>query len=160
MTITHEKWLRCKMDFICGKGSQREVAKLHGIGKSSVEKRAVIEGWSELRVEYEAAQIAKLFPSPPLSLPPVSVAPDGVVSSEWLAQRQELYFRENAALLDKARCLIEQKLANEINDPDSLTKLISALGEIADVENRLLGLNHPRKNKRNSEESKSDIPDV
>jgi hypothetical protein len=152
MSITHEIWLRCKTDYITGKGSLREVAARHGVAKSSVEKKALNEKWTRLRDEFEAAQLAKLIPPPPPTLPPVPVAPDGVVSSEWLAQRQELYYRETAALVDKARSLLAKKLADEKNDlgTDELAKLTSALGGIVDAENKLLGLNHRQKDKRGS----------
>ena len=152
MSITHEIWLRCKTDYLTGKGSLREVAGRHGVAKSSVEKKARNEGWTQLRDEFEAAQLAKLIPPPPPTLPPVPVAPDGVVSSEWLAQRQELYYRENAALVDKARSWLAKKLADEKNDlgTDELAKLTSALGGIVDAESKLLGLNHRQKDKPGS----------
>jgi hypothetical protein len=149
MSITHEIWLRCKTDYLTGKGSLREVAARHGVAKSSVEKKARNEGWTRLRREFEAAQLAKLLPPVLPTLPPVPVAPDGVVSDSWLAQRQEIYYRENAALVDKARGLLAKKLADEKGDlgTDGLAKLTSALGGIVDAENKLLGLNHRQKGK-------------
>lgn len=152
MSITHEIWLRCKTDYLTGKGSLREVAGRHGVAKSSVEKKARNEGWTQLRCEFEAAQLAKLIPPPQPTLPPVPVAPDGVVSSEWLAQRQELYYRENAALVDKARSWLAKKLADEKNDlgTDELAKLTNALGALVDTENKFLGLNHRQKDKPGS----------
>ena len=152
MSITHETWTACRADYITGKGSLREVAARHGVAKSSVEKKALTEEWTRLRQEFEATQLAKLFPAAPPTLPPVPVAPDGVVSSEWLAQRQELYYRETAALVDKARSLLAKKLADEKNDlgTDELAKLTNALGGIVDAENKLLGLNHRQKDKPGS----------
>jgi hypothetical protein len=149
MSITHEIWLRCKTDYLTGKGSLRVVAGRHGVAQSSIEKRARQEAWTRLRCEFEAAQLAKLLPPAPPTPPPVPIAPDGVVSSSWLAQRQEIYYRENAALVDKARGLLAKKLADEKNDlgTDGLAKLTSALGGIVDAENKLLGLNHRQKGK-------------
>jgi len=149
MSITHETWLRCKTDYLTGKGSLREVAARHGVAKSSVEKKARIEGWTRLRREFEAAQLAKFIPPAPPTLPPVPVAPDGIVSSAWLAQRQEIYYQHNAELLDKARGLLAKKLADEKGDlgTDGLAKLTSALGGIVDAENKLLGLNYRQKGK-------------
>ena len=146
MSITHSTWLAAKTDYITGKGSLREVAARHGVAKGSVEKKARIEGWTRLRREFESAQLAKLFPPPAPTLPPAPVAPGGVVSDHWLAQRQEVYYRENAALLDKARSLLSKKLADEKDlGMDGLAKLTSALGGIVDAENKLLGLNHRQK---------------
>ena len=149
MSITHEIWLRCKTDYLTGKGSLREVATRHGVAKSSVEKKARNEEWTRLRREFEAAQLAKLLPPAPPTLPPAPVASDGVVSDRWLAQRQEIYYRENSALVDKARGLLVKKLADEKNDlgMDGLAKLTNALGGIVDAENKLLGLNHRQKGK-------------
>ena len=145
MTITHEIWLRCKTDYLTGKGSLAVVAARHGVAKGSIEKRALKEGWTELRSEFEAAQLAKLIPPPPPVPPPVPVAPDGNISSEWLAQRQSLYYRENAALLDKVRTLLIAKLAEEQElSADGLAKLTSVLGGIVDAENKLLGLRDRR----------------
>ena len=147
MSITHEIWLRCKTDYLTGKGSLREVAARHGVAKSSVEKKARNEGWMRLRREFEAAQLAKLLPPVLPALPLAPVAPGGIVSDSWLAQRQEIYYRENAALVDKARGLLAKKLADEKGDlgTDGLAKLTSALGGIVDAENKLLGLNHRQK---------------
>jgi hypothetical protein len=147
MSITHEIWLRCKTDYLTGKGSLRDVAGRHGVAKSSVEKKARNEGWTRLRHEFEAAQLAKLIPSAPPTLPPVPVAPGGVVSDSWLAQRVDIYYQRNAELLDKARGLLAKKLADEKGDlgTDGLAKLTSALGGIVDAENKLLGLNHRQK---------------
>jgi hypothetical protein len=152
MSITHEIWLRCKTDYITGKGSLREVAARHGVAKSSVEKKARNEEWTKLRCEFETVQLAKLIPAAPPTLPPVPVAPDGVVSDSWLAQRVEIYYQRNAELLDKARSLVAKKLADENNDlaTDELAKLTSALGGIVDAENKLLGLNHRQKDKPGS----------
>jgi hypothetical protein len=146
VSITHEIWLHCKTDYLTGKGSLREVAGRHGVAKSSVEKKARNEGWTRLRKEFEAAQLAKLFPSALPSLPPVPVAPDGVVSDGWLAQRVEIYYQRNAELLDKARGLLSKRLTDEKDlGTDGLAKLTSALGGIVDAENKLLGLNHRQK---------------
>jgi hypothetical protein len=146
MNITHETWLRCKMDYITGKGSLREVAARHGIAKSSVEKKARTEEWTRLRREFEKCQLEKLLP-PALPSPPLApVAPDGIVSDSWLAQRVEIYYQRNAELLDKARSLLAKKLADEKDlGTDGLAKLTSALGGIVDAENKLLGLNHRQK---------------
>jgi hypothetical protein len=73
MYITHEIWLRCKTDYLTGKGSLCELAALHGIARSSVEKKARKEEWTRLRTEFEAAQIAKLMP-PALPSPPLDCA--------------------------------------------------------------------------------------
>ena len=152
MIIQRETWTQCREDYLRGRGSLAVVASRHGLKKASVEKCAKREGWTKLRCEFEAAQLAKLIPPPQPTLPPVPVAPDGVVSSEWLAQRQELYYRENAALVDKARSWLAKKLADEKNDlgTDELAKLTNALGGIVDAENKLLGLNHRQKDKPGS----------
>jgi|ERR1035437_1484872 hypothetical protein len=152
MSITHEIWLRCKTDYVVGRGSLREVAARHGVGKSSLEKKALNEEWTRLRSEFESAQLAKLIPTAPPTLPPMPVAPDGIISDSWLAQRVEIYYQRNAELLDKARSLVAKKLADENNDlaTDKLAKLTSALGGIVDAENKLLGLNHRQKDKRES----------
>jgi len=146
MSITHETWLRCKTDYITGKGSLTVVAGRHGVAKGSVEKKSLKEGWTGLRAEFEAAQLAKLIPPPPPTLPEAPIAPDGTVSEEWLRDRQGLYYRENAALVDKARLLLAKKLADEANDlgTDGLAKLTSALGGIVDAESKLLGLRERR----------------
>lgn len=149
MSITRETWTSCRADYISGKGSLAAVARLHGLRPGSVERRASVEGWTRLRREYEAAQLAKLIPPVPLAPPPVPVAPDGTVSAQWLAQRQELYYRENAALVDRARALLAKKLADENSElgTDGLAKLTSALGGIVDAENKLLGLNQRQRGK-------------
>ncbi len=149
MSITHEIWLRCKTDYLTGTGSLRAVAARHGVAQSSIEKRARKEEWTRLRREFEKRQLEKLLPPAPPTLPPVPIAPDGVVSDRWLAQRQEIYYRENAALVDKARSLLAKKLADEKGDlgTDGLAKLTNALGGIVDAENKLLGLNHRQKGK-------------
>jgi hypothetical protein len=145
MSITHEIWLRCKTDYITGKGSLREVAGRHGVAKSSIEKRARNEEWTRLRREFEAAQLAKLIPAAPPSLPPVPVAPDGVVSDSWLAQRVEIHYRQNAALLDKTRTLLDAKLtASEKPSADELGKMTTALSGIVSAEIALLGLNRKK----------------
>lgn len=146
--IIYETWLRCKTDYITGKGSLREVAARHGIAKSSVEKRARQEQWTRLRREFEKNQLEKLLPPTPPSLPPVPVAPGGVVSDQWMQSRMEIYYRRNAELLDKSRKLLETKLDDEKNlGTDALAKLTSALGGIVDAENKLLGLNHRQRGK-------------
>ncbi|HEY5298630.1 MAG TPA: hypothetical protein VIK59_11985 [Verrucomicrobiae bacterium] len=149
MSITHEIWLRCKTDYLTGKGSLREVAARHGVAKSSVEKKARQEQWTRLRREFEKCQLEKLLP-PMLPSPPLApVASDGVVSDSWLAQRVEIYYQRNAELLDKARGLLSKKLADEKDlGTDGLAKLTSALGGIVDAENKLLGLNHRQKGKQ------------
>jgi hypothetical protein len=125
------------------------VAGRHGVAKGSVEKKARKENWTELRAEFEAAQLAKLFPPPPPTLPEAPVAPDGVVSDRWLESRMDIYYRRNAELLDKARTLLAAKLAGEKElSADHLGKLTSALGGIVDAENKLLGLRDRRREKR------------
>jgi hypothetical protein len=148
MSITHETWLRCKTDYITGKGSLRDVAARHGVAKGSVEKKALKEGWTELRSEFEAAQLAKLIPPPPPTLPEAPVALDGAVSDKWLQSRMGIYYRRNAELLDNARTLLAAKLAEEKElSTDGLAKLTSALGGIVDAENKLLGLRDQRRGK-------------
>jgi hypothetical protein len=140
MSITHETWLRCKMDYIAGRGSFRLLAGRYGIGTSSVEKRARNEGWTRLRGEYETAQLAKMIPAPPPTLPPVPMAPDGTVSDEWLAKRVEIHYRRNTELLDKARTLLDAKLtASEKPTTDELGKMTTALSGIVSAEIALLG---------------------
>ena len=147
MSITHEIWLRCKTDYLTGKGSLAAVAGRHGLKRGSVEKRAKREGWTRLRSEFEAAQLGKLIPTPAPTLA-TPVAPDGSVSDQWLQSRMEIYYRRNTELLDKARKLLETKLDDEKNlATDGLAKLTSALGGIVDAENKLLGLNHRQKGK-------------
>jgi hypothetical protein len=149
MNITHETWLRCKTDYITGKGSLAVVAGRHGIAKGSVEKKALKEGWTGLRSEFEAAQLAKLIPPPPPMPPEAPVAPDGAVSDTWLQSRMDTYYRRNAELLDKIRTLLAAKLAEEKElGADGLAKLTSALGGIVDAENKLLGLRDRRGKKR------------
>ena len=152
MSIQRETWTQCREDYLRGRGSLAIVASRHGLKKASVEKCAKREGWTRLRCDFEAAQLAKLIPPPAASLPPVPVAPDGVVSDSWLAQRVEIYYQRNAELLDKARSLVAKKLADEKNDlgTDELAKLTNALGGIVDAENKLLGLNHRQKDKPGS----------
>lgn len=141
MSIPREKWLTAREDYIRGRGSLAVVAARHGLKRGSVEKRARNENWTGLRGEFEGAQLAKLIPPPSAGLPPAPVAPDGVVSSEWLTVRQELYYRENAALLDKARKLLDEKLtASEKPSTDELGKMVSALNVVVSAESQLLGL--------------------
>jgi hypothetical protein len=65
-----------------------------------------------------------------------------------MQSRMEIYYRENAAMMDKARSLLAKKLADEKDlGMDGLAKLTSALGGIVDAENKLLGLNHRQKTK-------------
>lgn len=145
MSITHETWLRCKTAYITGTGSLRDVAARHGVAKGSVEKHARKENWTGLRCEFEAAQLAKLIPPPPPTLPEAPVAPDGAVSDKWLAARMDIYYRRNAELLDTARTLLAAKLAEENElSADHLGKLTSALAGIVDAENKLLGLRDRR----------------
>jgi hypothetical protein len=148
MSITHEIWLRCKTDYITGKGSLREVAARHGIAKSSVEKKARNEDWTRLRREFEKFQLEKLLP-PALPTPPLApIAPGGSISDEWLNQRVEIHYRKNTELLDKTRALLDAKLtASEKPSADELGKLTSALSGLVSAEIALLGLNR-RKDKR------------
>ena len=149
MSITRETWTQCRVAYITGKGSLAALAARHGLHKGSVEKRARKEGWTLLRREYEAAQLAKLIPPPAPALPPAPVALDGTVSDKWLAARQEIYFRRNTELLDKARKLLEAKLDDATSlGADGLAKLTSALGGIVDAENKLLGMNNRRDKRR------------
>ena len=149
MSIPRETWLRCKTDYITGRGSLREVAARHGVGKGSVEKRARSEEWTRLRRDFESAQLAKLIPLPPPTLPPVPVAPDGVVSDAWLGQRVEIHYRKNTELLDKTRALLDAKLtASEKPGADELGKLTSALSNLVSAEISLLGLNRRRTKQR------------
>lgn len=149
MSITHEVWLKCRADYVVGKGSLRILAVKHGLNLGSVEKHARKENWRALRSEFEAAQLAKLLPPAPRELPPLPVAPDGAVSDQWMQARMQIYYQRNAELLDKARSLLEMKLGDAASlGTDGLAKLTSALGGIVDAENKLLGLNNRRKEKR------------
>jgi hypothetical protein len=149
MSITHEKWLLCKTDYLTGNGSLREVAARHGIAKSSVEKKARNEEWTRLRCEFEKCQLEKLLP-PALPSPPLApVAPDGVVSDSWLAQRVEIHYRKNIELIDKTRTLLDAKLtASEKPSADELGKMTTALSGIISAEIALLGLNRRRDKRR------------
>jgi hypothetical protein len=145
MSITHETWLRCKTDYLTGKGSLREVAGRHGIAKSSVEKKARNEEWTRLRREFETRQLEKVMPPAPPSLPPVPMAPDGAVSDEWLVKRVEIHYRKNTELLDKTRTLLDAKLtASEKPSADELGKMTTALSGIVSAEIALLGLNRKK----------------
>jgi len=149
MSVNRETWTLCREDYIRGRGSLAVVAGRHGVAKSSVEKKARNEEWTRLRRDFEKHQLENLLP-PALPTPPLApIAPDGVVSDSWLAQRVEIYYQRNAELLDKARGLLVKKLADEKSDlgTDGLAKLTSALGGIVDAENKLLGLNHRQKGK-------------
>ncbi len=149
MSINRESWATCREDYIRGRGSLAAVSKKHGLKKATVEKCAKREGWTHLRHEFEAAQLAKLIPPPPRELPPVPVAPDGAVSDQWMQARMQIYYQRNAALLDKARSLLEVKLGDATNlSTEGLAKLASALGGIVTAESLLLGLNNRRKEKR------------
>ena len=149
MSITRETWTKCRADYLTGKGSLATVAKKHGLKKASVEKCAKREGWTKLRGEFEAAQLAKLIPPPAPALPGLPIAPDGAVSDKWMQARMEVYYRRNTELLDKTRSLLEMKLGDATNlSTEGLAKLTSALGGIVDAENKLLGLNNRRKDKR------------
>lgn len=149
MSISRETWTQMREDYIRGRGSLRTLAKRHGLNLGSVEKRARKDKWTALRSEYEAAQLAKLIPTPPPVLPPVPVAPDGAVSDEWMQARMQIYYQRNAELLDKTRTLLEMKLGDATNlGMEGLAKLTAALGGIVDAENKLLGLNSRRKEKR------------
>jgi hypothetical protein len=151
MIINRETWLHCKTDYITGKGSLAAVARQHGLRRGSVERRAGVEGWTQLRHEFEAAQMAKLIP-PPVVVPPLPVASDGTVSSAWLTDRQGRYYRENAALVDKARGLLNAKLDKDLNlSADSLTRLLAALGSLVSAEALLLGLRHQQRGKRSNQ---------
>jgi hypothetical protein len=151
MSINRETWIAVREDYIRGRGSLSTVARKHGLKRGSVEKRARKEDWTGLRREFEARQLEKIIPPMLPSLPPVPVAPGGVVSSMWLAERQELYYRENTALLDKARKLLDAKLSEQNGgSADSLAKLTSALSGIVTAESQLLGLRDRRRDKRRS----------
>jgi hypothetical protein len=116
-----------------------------------VEKRARKEEWTGLRAEFEAAQLAKLIPPPPPSLPPVPVAPDGAVSETWLMVRQHIHYQTNSELLDKVRQLIDAKLTTGADlDADELARLTSALAGIVAAEAQLLGLRNRGKERRRS----------
>lgn len=150
MSITRETWLHCKTDYITGKGPLAAVAGQHGLRQGTVERRAGVEGWTRLRSEFEAAQLAKLIPLAPVVPPLAPVALNGSISPQWLAQRQEAYYRENSALVDRVRSLLAKKLADEKNDlgTDGLAKLTSALGGLVEAESKLLGLNRQRGKQR------------
>lgn len=147
--ITREQWTSCREDYIRGRGSLAIVAARHGLRVGSVERRARQEHWTKLRAEYEAAQLAKLIPAKPQVETPVPIAVDGAVSERWLAQRQEIYYRKSADLIDKTRALLAQKLDVQTElSPDALAKLTSALGGLVDAEIKLLGLNRRSDKKR------------
>lgn len=149
MSITHETWLRCKTDYITGKGALAGVAARYGLKTGSVEKCAKREAWTKLRREFEAGQLAKLIPPPPPTLPPVPVAPDGSVSDQWMQTRMEIYYRRNAELLDKARKLLDAKLSDGGNlGADELARLTTALGGMVTAESQLLGLRDRRGKKK------------
>lgn len=64
-----------------------------------------------------------------------------------MQSRMEIYYQRNAALLDKARKLLETKLDDVNLSTDGVVKVASALGGIVDAENKLLGLNQRQKGK-------------
>lgn len=150
MSITRETWAQCRADYLTGKGSLAAVATRHGLRVGTVEKRARSERWTELRREFEAAQLAKLIPLAPVVPPLAPVALDGTISPQWLAQRQESFYRENSALVDRVRSLLSKKLTDEKGDlgTDGLAKLTTALGALVDAESKLLGLNRHRGKQR------------
>ena len=156
MSISREIWTACREDYIRGRGSLAVMASRHGLKKASVEKCAKRESWTKLRREFEKHQLEKLLP-PALPSPPFApVAPDGVVSDGWLAQRLEIHFQKNMELLDKTRTLLDTKLtANEKPSMDELGKMTTALAGIVTAEIALLGLNR-RKDKRRR--STPDLP--
>lgn len=148
MSIPREQWIAAREDYIRGRGSLAAVATRHGLKRGSVEKCAKREGWASLRQEFDAAQLAKLIPPPPPSLP-VPVVPDGAISESWLQARQEIHYRKSAELLDKIRALLDAKLAaSEKPGTDELAKLTSALSNLVSAEIALLGLNRRRDKKR------------
>lgn len=149
MTIKHETWIACRADYVTGNGSLAALATKHGLKRGSVEKRARKEDWTGLRAEFDQRALEKLLPPVPPSLPPAPMAPDGAISSEWLRQRQELYYRQNSALLDKVRKLLDLKLTEEKElSADNLARLTSALGSLIEAEGKLLGLRDHRRDKR------------
>jgi hypothetical protein len=149
MKIPRETWTQARADYITGKGSLAGIATRHHLKRGSVEKCAKREGWAKLRREFESAQLAKLIPPPPPSLPPVPVAVDGAVSGEWLRVRQQIYYQQNSALLDRVRKLLDGKLADGANlDADELARLTTALGGIINAESQLLGLRDRRRDKK------------
>lgn len=146
MSITRETWTQCRADYITGKGSLAQMSAKHGLKRGSVEKCAKREGWKRLRDDFEASQLAKLIPAPLPSLPCAPVAPGGAVSEDWLRERQSLYYRDNTALVDKVRKLLDAKLTNGADlDADELARLTTALGGIVTAESQLLGLKDRRK---------------
>jgi hypothetical protein len=148
MSINRETWMVAREEYIRGRGSLATVAARHGLKRGSVEKRSRKEGWTRLRREFEAAQLAKLIPPPLLKLPPLPVALDGSVTDEWMRQRQSFYYRENAGLLDKVRRLLDARLTSGADlDEDGLARLTTALGGIVTAEALLLGLRDRRSKK-------------
>ena len=136
------------------RGSLASIAARHGLKRGSVEKCGKREGWARLRREFDAAQLAKLFPPPPPSVS-APVAPDGAVSESWLQARQEIHYRKNAELVDKTRALLDAKLAaSEKPSADELGKLTSALSNLIAAEIALLGLNRRKDKKRRSAPSR------
>ena len=106
-----ETWLKCRRDYVEGKGFLPDMARKYGIPVGTVQTRAKREKWSTARAEFIAGKLKM----PDLELPPAPTTPppDANNLTRKLA-RLELQIER-----------IDGMLESETN-PDALNKLATA----------------------------------
>lgn len=105
-------WKKLKAEYIAGGTSYRKLAEKYGEPRSNIERRAKAEKWTELRRQAEVKA--------------TSIIVDSI--SNRVAEKAE-------RIIDAADGLLEKimELARDVDDPQSIRYLTSALKDIKDI---------------------------